>query len=233
MARFPDIAARVLRDANCSLPLSFSCTVNNKGSVSLLSNDPHTPATSYAPYFAPLSAALNKSFEVGNAPWDQFKPAPNEVQLAIHSLPIDCLAERDEDLFSGYTSLFGTRRASPYSRPATSTPTPSPERRRALHQSLSRYAHRTYSTSSPPSDSSRRSARSKEPTPPRRTPSAPTAGSSATTNNDAHSLPHLPPLLLGPHQGGPPMPQPHLPQGRKQQTRPQLLPLLGRLLHEL
>jgi len=31
-AHFPDIAASVLREANCSLPLSFSCTVNDKGS---------------------------------------------------------------------------------------------------------------------------------------------------------------------------------------------------------
>jgi hypothetical protein len=100
MARFPDIAARVLRDANCSLPLSLSCTVNDKGSVTLLINDPHTPASSYAPYFAPLSAALNKSFAVGNAPWIQFKPAPNEVQLAIHSLPLEHLPEEDEGLFT-------------------------------------------------------------------------------------------------------------------------------------
>ena len=30
-AHFPDIAASVLREANCSLPLSCTCMVNDKG----------------------------------------------------------------------------------------------------------------------------------------------------------------------------------------------------------
>ena len=43
-AHFPDMAASVLREANCSLPVSFTCTVNDKGSESLLGTDLHTAA---------------------------------------------------------------------------------------------------------------------------------------------------------------------------------------------
>jgi len=98
-AHFPDIAASVLREANCSRPLSFTCTVNDKGSVSLLGTDLHTPASAYTPYFAPLTSRLNKAFPIGNSPWDIFKPAPNETQLLIHSVPLAFLPSDDDQLF--------------------------------------------------------------------------------------------------------------------------------------
>jgi len=99
-AHFPDIAASVLREANCSLPLSFTCTVNDKGSVSLLGTDLHTPASAYTPYFAPLTSRLNKAFLIGNSHWDIFKPAPNKTQLLIHSIPLAFLPSDDDHLFS-------------------------------------------------------------------------------------------------------------------------------------
>jgi len=98
-AHFPDIAASVLREANCSLPLSFTCTVNDKGSVSLLGTDLYTPASAYTPYFAPLTSRLNKAFAVGNSPWDLFEPAQNETQLLIHSVPLAFLPSDDAQLF--------------------------------------------------------------------------------------------------------------------------------------
>ena len=67
-ATFPDIAARVLRESNCLLPLGFSATVNPRGSVSLTVTDKGTPAASYAPYFDSLTRALNQSFPVGENP---------------------------------------------------------------------------------------------------------------------------------------------------------------------
>ena len=98
-AHFPDIATSVLREANCSLPLSFTCTVNDKGSVSLLGTYLDTTAFAYTPYFAPLTSRLNKAFPVGNSPWDLFKPAPNETQLLIHSIPLAFLPSDDAQLF--------------------------------------------------------------------------------------------------------------------------------------
>jgi len=97
-AHFPEIAASVLRPANCSLPLSFTCTVNDKGSVSLLGTDLHTPASAYTTYFASLTKRLNKAFPVGNSPWDLFEPTPNETQLLIHSIPLDFLPSDDDQL---------------------------------------------------------------------------------------------------------------------------------------
>ena len=98
-ATFPDIAARVLRDANCILPLTVTTKVNDRGSVTLLVTDPATPATAFAPYFDALSCQLNKSFPVGDSPWWPFRLAPNEAQLAIHSLLLAFLPEDPEDLF--------------------------------------------------------------------------------------------------------------------------------------
>jgi len=98
-AHFQDITASVLREANCSLPLSFTCTVNDKGSVSLLGTDLHTPASAYTPYFAPLTSRLNKAFPIGNSPCDIFKPTPNETQLLIHSVPLAFLPSDDDQLF--------------------------------------------------------------------------------------------------------------------------------------
>jgi len=51
------------------------------------------------PYLGPLSAQLNKSFPVGESPWLPFCLAPNESQLAIHSLPIAFLPEDPGELF--------------------------------------------------------------------------------------------------------------------------------------
>ena len=97
-ATFPDIAARVLRDANCILPLAVTTKVNDRGSVTLLVSDPATPAAAFAPYFDALSSQLNKSFPVGESPWLPFRLAPNEAQLAIHSLPLAFLPEDPEEL---------------------------------------------------------------------------------------------------------------------------------------
>jgi len=67
--------------------------------VLLLRTDLHTPASAYTPYFAPLTSRLNKAFLVGNSPWDLFKPAPNETQLLIHSIPLAFLPSEDAQLF--------------------------------------------------------------------------------------------------------------------------------------
>jgi len=98
-ADFPDITASVLREANCSLPLFFTCTVNDKGSVSLVGTDLHTPASAYTPYCAPLTSRLNKAFPIRNSPWDIFKPTPNKTQLLIHSVPLAFLPSEDDQLF--------------------------------------------------------------------------------------------------------------------------------------
>jgi len=97
-ATFPDIAAGVLRESNCLLPLGFSATGNRRGSVSLTVTDKATPATLYAPYFASLTKALNQSFPVGNKPWCTLVLAPTAVQLAIHRLPLGFLPQDEEEL---------------------------------------------------------------------------------------------------------------------------------------
>ena len=109
-AHFPDIATSILRQANCSLPLSFSCTVNDRGFVSPLGVDLQTTASAYAPYFAPLTTRLNKAFLVGNSPWELFKPAPNETQLLIHSIPLAFLSTNENQLFPSLPESIGNAR---------------------------------------------------------------------------------------------------------------------------
>ena len=98
-ATFPDIAAHVLRDAKCTLPLAVTAKVNDRGSVTLLVSHPTAPAAPFAPYFDALAAQLNRSFPVGDSPWLPFRLAPNEVQLAIHSLPLAFLPGNPEEHF--------------------------------------------------------------------------------------------------------------------------------------
>ena len=98
-ATFPDIAARVLRESNCLLPLGVSATVNPRGAISLTVTDKATPAASYAPYFESLTRALNQSFPVGDNPWCSLVLAPTAVQLAIHGLPLRFLPHDEEELF--------------------------------------------------------------------------------------------------------------------------------------
>jgi len=109
-AHFPHIAASVLREANCSLTLSCTCTVNDRGSVSLLGTDLHTPASVYTPDFSPLTTRLNKAFPVANSPWDLFKPAPNKTQLSIHSIPLAFLPSDEDQLFPSLHALIGNAR---------------------------------------------------------------------------------------------------------------------------
>jgi len=96
---FPDIAARILCESNCLLPLGFSATVNARGSISLTVTDKATPAALYAPYFLSLTKALNQSFPVGNNPWCTLVLAPTAVQLAIHGLPLRFLPRDEEEVF--------------------------------------------------------------------------------------------------------------------------------------
>lgn len=85
---FSDIAARLLREANCILPLTVTTKVNERGSVTLLVTDTTTPGAAFAPYLEVLTTQLNRAFTVRDSPWLPFSLAPNEVPLAIHALPI-------------------------------------------------------------------------------------------------------------------------------------------------
>jgi len=98
-ATFPDIAAGVLRESNCLLPLGFSATVNPRGSVSLTVTHKASPAASYAQYFDSLTRALNQSFPVGESPWCTLVLTPTAVQQAIHGLRLRFLAQDEEELF--------------------------------------------------------------------------------------------------------------------------------------
>jgi len=98
-ATFTNIAARVVRESNCLLPLGFTASVNIRRAVSLPVTDKAMPATSYAPYFESLTRSLNQSFPVGENPWAQFILAPTTVQLAIHALLLSFIPQDEEELF--------------------------------------------------------------------------------------------------------------------------------------
>jgi len=137
-AHFPDIAASVLREANCSLPLSFTCKINDQGSVSLLSTDLHTPASASTLYFAPLTIRLNKAFLVGNSPWDLFKPPLNETQLLIHSIPLAFLpSDDDQHLPSLHESIRNARGVSIHSAGYLNPDLESPGQRFAMSKVVS------------------------------------------------------------------------------------------------
>ena len=96
--RWPDMAASVLREANCGLHVSFKVFVNDNGAVSLTVIDTAVPAASYAPFLDALTLKLNQSFPVGDNHWLPFRLAPTDLQLAIHCLPIRAHPDNDADL---------------------------------------------------------------------------------------------------------------------------------------
>jgi len=97
-ATLPDIMAAVLKEANCSLPLSLTASVNRNVAVTLTAN-PYTPSSAYSPFFDAMTKKLNQSFPVGDNPFQVFTEAPTSVQLLIHNLPLSILQHESTDLF--------------------------------------------------------------------------------------------------------------------------------------
>ena len=90
--------AALLKEANCSLPLSLTASVNRNGAVTLTAN-PYTPSSTYSPFFNAMTKKLNQSFPVGDNPFQVFREAPTSVELLIHNLPLSILPHEPTDLF--------------------------------------------------------------------------------------------------------------------------------------
>jgi len=125
-ATFPDIAARVLREANCIHSLAVTTKVNDRGSVTLLVTDTATPTAAFAPYFDALSSQFDKSFPVGESPWLPFCLAPNEAQLTSTCSPLPSSPRTQTNFFPASRSRSSTPRTFASSPPDISTLTPSP-----------------------------------------------------------------------------------------------------------
>jgi len=97
-AALPDIMAAVLKEANCSVPLSLTASVNRNGAVTLKANT-YTPSSAYSPFFDAMTKKLNQSFPVGNNPFQVFREAPTSVEPLIHNLPLSMLPHERTDLF--------------------------------------------------------------------------------------------------------------------------------------
>ena len=90
--------AAVLKEANCSLPLSLTACVNRNGAVTLTANQ-YRPSSAYSPFFDAMTKKLSQSFLVGDNPFQVFKEAPTSVELLIHNLPRSILPNEPTDLF--------------------------------------------------------------------------------------------------------------------------------------
>ena len=97
----PDITAAVLKEANCSLPLSLTASVNRNGAVTLTAN-PYTPSSAHSPFFDAMTKNLNQSFPVGDNPFLVFREAPTSVELLIHNLPLSILPDEPAELFPSF-----------------------------------------------------------------------------------------------------------------------------------
>jgi len=98
-ATLPDIMAAVLKEANCSLPLSLTASVNRNGAVTLTANPYTPPSSAYSPFFDAMTKKLNQSFPIGDNPFQGFREAPTRVELLIHNLPLSILPHKPTDLF--------------------------------------------------------------------------------------------------------------------------------------
>jgi len=97
-ATLPDIMANVLKEANCSLLLSLTASVNCNGAVTLTPN-PYTPSSAYSAFFNAITKKLNQSLPVGDNPFHVFREAATSVALLIHNLSLPMLRHNPTDLF--------------------------------------------------------------------------------------------------------------------------------------
>jgi len=97
-ATLPDIMAAVLKEANCSLLLSLTASVNHNGAVTLTAN-PDTPSSAHTPFFDAMTKKLTQRFPVGNSLFHVFRKAPTSVEHLIHNLPLSILPDEPTDLF--------------------------------------------------------------------------------------------------------------------------------------
>jgi len=98
--------AAVLKEANCSLPLSLTASVNRNGAVTLTAN-PYTLSSAYSPFFDAMTKKLSQSFPVGNNPYLVFREAATSVELPIHNLPLSILPDEPADLFPALLESMG------------------------------------------------------------------------------------------------------------------------------
>ena len=96
----PDLISATLSKSNCLLPKGFIAKVNDRGTVSLTETDPHTPASTYAPYSKAITRQLNQSFPTESSLWLAFTLVPTDIQLAIHSVRTDILPDDNNHLYS-------------------------------------------------------------------------------------------------------------------------------------
>ena len=97
-ATLPDIMAAVLNEANCTIPLCLTASLNRNGAVTLTANH-CTPSSAYSPFFDAITKKLNQSFPVGDNPFHVFREAPTCVELLIPNLPLAILPHKPTDLF--------------------------------------------------------------------------------------------------------------------------------------
>jgi len=98
--------AAVLKEVNCSLPLSLTASVNRNGAVTLTAN-PYIPSSAYSPFFDAMTKKLNQSFPVGENPFLVFREAPTSVELLIHNLPLSILPDEPADWFPSLLESIG------------------------------------------------------------------------------------------------------------------------------
>ncbi|KAH8152688.1 uncharacterized protein LAJ45_03529 [Morchella importuna] len=98
-ATLPRLFGLALARNNQTAPVtSLSVTINPRGTVSVTA-PPTVPSTVYAPFFEALTTILNVEVATPENPFTTFRPAPTNVDLAIHGVPLyelpnqECLEE--------------------------------------------------------------------------------------------------------------------------------------------
>ncbi|KAH0603742.1 uncharacterized protein H6S33_007401 [Morchella sextelata] len=98
-ATLPRLFGQALARSHQVAPVtSLTVTINNRGTVSVTA-PPTVPSTVYTPFFEALTTILNVEVASPENPYTTFRPAPTNVDLAIHGVPLyelpnqECLEE--------------------------------------------------------------------------------------------------------------------------------------------
>ncbi|KAH0603150.1 uncharacterized protein H6S33_008154 [Morchella sextelata] len=66
---------------------ALTVTINQRGAVTILSA-PTVPSSVYATFFEAMTAILNNRVNTEHNPFNNFRPAPTDVDIAIHGIPL-------------------------------------------------------------------------------------------------------------------------------------------------
>lgn len=98
LTKLPALFGKIHKDGGLSYShIDFTFTINDNGTIPATAH-PSIPSLYYEPFFKKFTDAVNDTFKVKQNLFNPFRPAPSNVDIAIHNVPIYALPPAQVDL---------------------------------------------------------------------------------------------------------------------------------------